>query len=159
MQEIKLSYEVQHTIGAPLAEVYTFFSDMHNLRDCTADVVDFEEVDKQTSKWRLETKRELGMQFTPEYTLRYDYEPNSEVSWRSIDGNVCIDAKLKLVSMDEQVTHVTVREDVSFKLPVSAIMAKIVKTVALIETRKGMLDVLKIAGKRLSNNTQLDSIT
>lgn len=159
MQEIKLAYEVEHTIAAPQSEVLAFFSNIHNFRACTADVVDFEVVDEQTSKWRLETKKELGMCFTPKYTLRYEYELDNVVRWRSIDGNVRIDAMLKLMSIDNQNTHIMVREEVSFMLPISAIMAKIVKTVAAIETRKGMLDVLKIAGKRLASNIQLDLVT
>jgi len=159
MHEINLAYEVEHTIAAPLAEVFAFFSDMNNFRTCTTDVVDFEVLNKQTSKWRLETKKDLGMRFTPEYTLRYDYEPENTVSWRSIDGNVQIDATLKLSLIDNCTTHVIVREEVSFTLPVSAIMAKIVKTVATIETRKDMLDVLKMAGNQLATNIQDDSVS
>lgn len=159
MQEIKLAYDVQHTIAAPLATVFAFFSDMHNIHDCTADVVYFEVLDKRTAKWRLETKQELGIRFTPEYTLRYDYEPDNAITWRSVDGNVRIDAALRLSSIDKHVTHIVAREEVAFALPVSAIMANIVKVVALVETRNGMLSMLKIAGKRLISNTQIDAAT
>lgn len=65
MQKIKLSYEIKHTIAAPLKQVYTFFSDMYNIHVCTADVVGFEVINEQTSKWRLKTRQELGICFTP----------------------------------------------------------------------------------------------
>lgn len=157
MQEIELAYEVEHTIKAPLMEVFAFFSDIHNYHNCTADVVYFEVKDERTSKWQLETKEELGLQVTPEYTLRYDFQPENAVSWQSIDGNVHIDATLRLSPIDNYITRVVVREEVAFTLPVSVIMAKIIKTVAAIETRKGMLDMLKNAGKRIREASKIDS--
>lgn len=88
MQKIKLSYEIKHTIAAPLKQVYTFFSDMYNIHVCTADVVGFEVINEQTSKWRLKTRQELGICFTPpEYCMLYNYKPDTTISWRSTDAN------------------------------------------------------------------------
>lgn len=156
MQEIKFAYDVEHTITAPPAVVFAFLSDMRNIHACTADSEYFEVLDNRTAKWRLRTKQEMGILFTPEYTLRYDHDPDNAITWRSIDGNVRIDAVLRLSAIDDHFTHIAVHEEVAFTLPVSAIMAKIVKTVAVVETRNGMLSVLKTAGKRLTGNAQID---
>jgi len=159
VHKIKLAYEVKHTIAAPLKEVFAFFSDMHNIYACTSDVVDFEVIDKHTSKWQLVTKQELGICFTPEYTMFYSYEPDTKISWRSINGNVQINAILSLSSNDENSTQVTVHEEVSFMLSVSAIMSKVIKPIANIEARNDMLNVLKLAGNKLVERSQQDSIT
>jgi len=149
MQQISFSYDIQHSINAPLPAVFAFLADVHNIIACSSDVERYEVIDSRTAKWMLKTQEQFGLTFTPEYTLSYDFIPNNSIAWRTLDGNVALAAQVILSTLDDGRTSVTVKEEVRFPLDLSSTMAKVVSTFARITTRNETVQWLKRAADRL----------
>ena len=151
MQQVSFSYDVQHSIDAPLPDVFAFLADVRNIVACSSGVEHSDIIDSRTAKWTLTRKEQFGLSFAPEYTLSYDFTPGASIAWCTLDGNVAVRAKLTLSTLDDRRTSVTIKEEVQFALPISPIMARMVSTFARIETRNETLQFLKCAAERLEH--------
>lgn len=151
MQQISFSYNVQHSIDAPLPDVFAFLADVRNIVACSSGVERSDIIDSQTVRWTITRKEQFGLSFSPEYTLSYDFTPGESIAWRTLNGNVCVRAKLLLSTLDDRRTSVTIKEEVQFALPVSPIMARMVSTFARVETRNETLKFLNCVAERLEH--------
>jgi uncharacterized membrane protein len=149
MPQISFSYDVQHSIDAPLPAVFSFLADVRNIIACSSGVERSEIIDSRTAKWTLKRQEQFGLSFTPEYTLTYDFTPDNSIAWRTLDGNVAVRAQLTLSALDDRRTSVTANEEVQFAMPISPIMAKVVSAFARISTRNETLQWLKCVAGRL----------
>ena len=150
MQKIKFNYDASYTISAPVSSVYEFFRKPDNICACISDIDHFELLDSNTARCKHKTKRDFGIVFSPEYILRYYYSEPEEIRWKSLDGNVDVNAIISLRPIDTNMTRITVNEEISFELQVSSIMAKLVRSIAAIETRNEMIGLLRTIETKLS---------
>ena len=143
MKDIRVAYQVERKLHAPLSDVGLYLRNIENIARCTPGVVEFTRINKNTARWQLETIRDMGIVFSPHYTLVYDFDTENSLGWHSIDGNVSIRARLTMIPLTATETLVKVEEEVVFQLPISHIMAKLVSTIATKMSRNDMDKTLR----------------
>ena len=158
MREISFSYETHYLMPHSKAAIHEFLSSINNFHRCSSDVEKFELIDENTANWTLKLKEDMGIVFQAHYTLEYNSSENS-VSWNTLSGNTKLVGQIEFSALDDANTTLTVKESVSFELPVSMIMSKIVKPIALSETRNDMKNLLGQAERILASEINMELST
>lgn len=150
MTMISATEERTLTVRAPVSEVHAFFCDPALLREVTADVESFEQIDKQRARFVLVEKVEKGVHFRADYTVEYESQGQDRVTWRSVAGNMTVEGEVKLRAIDSASTEIQYRETVAPDLPITKLTAMLFKPIVARELRQDIAKFLERVTARWS---------
>lgn len=143
MTKIKATEKRTLAVAAPITDVYNFFLDPMKISKLTADLEKFELLDPHRARWMLVEKVEKGVRYAADYTVEYSGNGQDEVTWQSVEGNMDIDGKIALRSLENGHTELDYQETVAPDLPITRLTAIIFKPIVARELRQdisGFLD-------------------
>ena len=103
-----------------------------------------EKVDDHTLRLVRKPIEEKGVKFRGEQTIRYEYNGNGTVTWRTIsDGNMRSRGQAKLTEISEGVTSVEYSESIECDMEVNRLLAAILRPIVEHKIKSGVADHLK----------------
>jgi uncharacterized membrane protein len=123
------------TVQASPATVYAFFSSPQELSRAMASVERCELLPGNTVRWVLEEKVDKGIRFQADYVVAYEGDGAKHVLWRSVEGNMRNDGDVWLAPTSGGGTEIRYRESVEPELPITPLLATLIKPLVARELR------------------------
>lgn len=149
----KISATEEHIFAVPAdpEEVYAFFSEPQRLSRAMASVELCELLPDRKVRWVLEEKVDQGIRFRADYVVAFDGDGSGHVSWRSVEGNMRNDADVWIRPMPGGGSEIQYRESVEPDLPITPLMARLLKPLVARELRDEIRCFLDRVREQLSN--------
>ncbi len=90
-------------------------------------------------------KRDSGIVFQPDYTVQFEPATDQSVRWRSLEGNMGNQGEVLIAAKPQGGCRVTYRETVEPDLPITSLMAKLIKPIVVRELRRDVSAFLQRA--------------
>jgi uncharacterized membrane protein len=150
MARIAAVEEKVFQVGASAETVYAFFSQVERLRQVMDGVERCEVLGDGRVHWVLEEKTGQGIRFQPDYVVAYEGNDTDHVQCRSLAGNMKNDwdVWIKPTPGGSQVSY---RETVEADLPITALLALLIKPLVVKELRNDVNRFLDRVRQRLAN--------
>jgi carbon monoxide dehydrogenase subunit G len=147
--KIAATEEKVFKVAASPEEVYTFFSELETLREAMTGVESCEVLPEGLVHWVLKEQVGKGIRFQPNYVVTYDGNGTDHVRCRSVAGNMDNDwdAWIKPVAEGSEIRY---RETVAADLPITALLACLIKPMVVKELRRDVNTFLDRVRERLS---------
>jgi uncharacterized membrane protein len=139
------------TVKASPERVYAFFSRPEQLSQAMASIEHCELLPGGKVRWVLEEKVDQGIRFRGDYIVAYDGDGAEHVSWRSVEGNMRNDGDVWIKSLPGGGSEVRYRESVEPELPITPLMARLLKPLVARELRREIIQFLERVRDHLSN--------
>jgi uncharacterized membrane protein len=123
------------TVQASPATVYAFFSSPQELSRSMASVERCEQLPGNTVRWVLEEKVDKGIRFQADYVVAYEGDGAEHVLWRSVEGNMRNDGDVWIKPLAGGGTEIRYRESVEPELPITPLLATLIKPLVARELR------------------------
>lgn len=141
-----------YDIRAPIERVYAFLTRPALLVAAFADLERHELLDERTARWQLKEKKDKGIKFRPDYTVRYGGNGTDRVEWGPVTGNMRSTGRAVLRAKGPELTEVDYEETIESDLPIPGLMAKVFKPIVAREIRKGVQGFLDRVKLRLEGS-------
>ena len=151
MAKIAATEERVLNVQASLEKTYAFFSQAEQFRHAVAGVERCEILPDRKVRWVLEEKRDQGIRFQPDYTVVFDGDGSHYVSWRFVEGNMGDTGEVWLSPLPEGGCQVRYRQTVEPDLPITSLLARLIKPLVTRELRNDVVRFLERAQQHLSN--------
>ena len=150
MAKIAATEEQVFRVPASPEQVYAFFTAPDKLRDATPGVERCEPLADGRVRWVLEEKVDKGIRFQADYVVAYDGNGTDHVRCRFVEGNMVNDwdAWIKATPGGTEVRY---RETVAPELPITPVLALLIKPLVARELRSGVSRFLDRVREVLAN--------
>jgi hypothetical protein len=101
----------------------------------------------------LGEKVDQGIRFRPDYVVAYDGDGVEHVRWRAVDGNMRNDGDVWIKPLPDGRSEIHYRESVEPELPITPLMARLIKPLVARELRREIVHFLERVRDLLSNET------
>jgi uncharacterized membrane protein len=115
--------------------VYAFFSSPEQLGKAMNSVERCERLPDGTVRWVLAEKVDKGIRFKGDYTVAYSGDGAEHVGWRSVGGNLRNDGDVWIKPLAGGGTEIRYRESVEPDLPITPLMACLIRPLVARELR------------------------
>lgn len=136
-----------YDIEAPIDKVYEFLTNPLVRKDAILDIERFEKIDDATCRWIMREKREKGITFRGDYTVRYEGNGRDRAQWGTVGtGTMRTRGSASLRAKGPTTTEVRFEEKIESDIPLPSLMAKVIKPIVAREIRagvQGFLDRMK----------------
>ena len=132
-------------------KAYAFFSQAEQLRQAIEGVERCELLADGRILWVLAEKRDQGIRFQPNYVMELEGDGVRYVSWRTVEGNLRDDGETWIDPLDEGGCRIRYRQTVEPDLPITPLMARLIKPLIARELRNDVSRFLERAQRLLSN--------
>lgn len=122
-------------VQAPIQHVYEFFSEPTQVRELLDGVDALVVLGDGRVRWVLKEKTEKGIRFQGDYTVMYQGNSVDHVHWHGVAGNMGNEGDVWLTTTADGATEIRYREMVEPDLPVSSIMARLMRPLVERELR------------------------
>ena len=92
-----------------------------------------------------------GIRFRGDYIVAYDGDGAEQVSWHSVEGNMRNDGDVWIKSLPGGRSEVRYRESVEPELPITPLMARLIKPLVARELRREVIQFLERVRDHLSS--------
>jgi uncharacterized membrane protein len=132
---ISASEEQVLTVPASPERVYAFFSQPEELSRAMTAVECCERLPDGRVRWVLAEKVDKGIRFRADYVVVYDGDGAAHVGWRSVTGNMGNDGDVWIRGLPGGGSEIRYRESVAPDLPITPLMAGLIKPLVARELR------------------------
>ena len=114
------------------------------IRELMGDKLDYAEtLDAHTLRLIRKPVEEKGVRFRGEQTIRYEYNGNGTVTWKTIsEGNMRSRGEARLTEVSDTVTSVEYRETIECDMDVNRLLAAILRPIVEYKIKTGITDHL-----------------
>jgi uncharacterized membrane protein len=135
MTRIAATEERVFRVQAPVQQLYDFFTTPEQLRELIEGVDGHEALGKGRVRWVLKEKVDKGIRFKADYTVMYEGNGRDHVWWRFVEGNMGNAGDAWLTATTDGGTKVRYREMVEPDLPLTPLLARLIKPIVERELR------------------------
>ena len=137
MTRIAATEEQVFNVAASPDRVYAFFADLDKVREITPGVERCERLTDGRVRWVLEEKIDKGIRFQADFVVAYDGNGTDHVHCRFVEGNMVNhwDAWIKPIAGGSEICY---RETVAPELPITPVLALLIKPLVARELRNGV---------------------
>lgn len=132
-------------------KAYAFFSQPEQLCQAMDGVERIEVLAGGGVHWVLEEKRGQGICFQPDYVMELAGDGARHVTWRTVAGNMGDDGEVWIDPLPEGGSQIRYRQTVEPDLPITPLLARLIKPLVARELRNDVLRFLERAQRLLSN--------
>jgi uncharacterized membrane protein len=150
MVRIAATEERVLTVPASPEAVHAFFSRPESLGEVMASVARCERLPGNHVRWVLEEKVDKGIRFQADYIVAYHGESPEHVYWRSVEGNMRNDGDVWIRPLPDGGTEIRYRESVEPELPITPLLARLIKPILDRELRGEIGGFLERLSERFS---------
>lgn len=151
MARIAATEQRELRVNATPQNAYAFFSRPEQLRQAIEGVERCEPLPGGRVRWVLEEKRDQGIRFQPDYVMELEGDGARHVSWRTVAGNMRDDGEVWIDPLDDGRSSIRYTQTVEPDLPITPLMARLLKPLVARELRNDVLRFLERAQALLSN--------
>ena len=150
MTIIAATEEQVFNVAASPDRVYAFFSNVEKVREITPGVERCERLPDGRVRWVLEEKIDKGIRFQADFVVAYGGNGTDHVHCRFVEGNMVNqwDAWITPVPGGTEVRY---RETVAPELPITPVLALLIKPLVARELRNGVNRFLDRVREVLAN--------
>lgn len=132
-------------IQAPKQRVAETLSSPDSIKELLADKLEHaEKLDDRTLRLVRKPVEEKGVRFRGEQTIRYEYNGNGTVTWRTIsEGNMRSRGEARLTELGDNLTAVEYSESIECDMEVNRLLAAILRPIVEHKIKTGVTDHLK----------------
>lgn len=124
------------TVTAAPDTVYAFFAQPQNLCEALGSVESCEIRPDGRVHWVLTEKVDQGIRFQGDYVVTWTGDGAGHVGWRFVEGNMRNEGDVWLRPLPEGGTEIRYREVVEPDLPVTPLMARLIRPLVVRELRR-----------------------
>lgn len=135
MARISASEEQVLRVQAGPERVYAFFSQPEELSRAMTSVERCERLPDGRVRWVLAEKVDKGIRFQADYVVTYDGDGAAHVGWQSVAGNMGNDGDVWIRGLPGGGSEIRYRERVEPDLPITPLMAGLIKPLVARELR------------------------
>jgi uncharacterized membrane protein len=132
---IAVTEERVFTVQDDPESVYAFFSRAEAIARAMAAVERCERLPENRVRWVLTEKADRGIRFKGDYVVAYGGDGAGHVCWRSVEGNMRNDGDVWIRPLAGGGTQVHYRERVEPDLPITPLMALLIRPLVARELR------------------------
>jgi uncharacterized membrane protein len=151
MFKISATEEQVLTVTANPEAVYAFFSEPERLSQAMASVERCETLPDRKVRWVLEEKVDKGIRFRADYVVAFEGDGTGHIRWRSVAGNMRNDGDVWITPLPDGGSEIRYCESVEPDLPITPLMARLVRPLVARELRGEIHGFLERVRKQLSN--------
>ena len=152
MTRISVTEERTIDIPASPAKVYAFFSNPKELSKAMDGVQRCELMGDGKVRWVLAESSDQGIRFQPDYVVQFTGDGNQQIRWSAIEGNMDNDGIVDIESGPNGSSRVVYRETIEPDLPITPLMARLIRPLVARELRAGLDTFLAHAVDLLSRS-------
>jgi uncharacterized membrane protein len=138
-------------VKATAEKAYAFFSQAEQFRHALEGVERCELLPGQRVRWVLKERQEKGIRFQPDYTVVLSGDGSQWVTWRFVEGNMRDEGEVWIRSSTDGGCEIRYRQTVEPDLPITPLMAQLIKPLVVRELRNDVVRFLDRAHQYLSN--------
>ena len=131
-------------------KAYEFFSQPEQLSQAMEGVQQCEVLEGGMVHWVLEEKREQGIRFQPDYVMVLNGDGVRHVTWRTVQGNMGDTGDVWVDPLPDGGSRIRYLQTVEPDLPITPLMARLLKPLVARELRNDVLRFLERAQQILS---------
>jgi len=131
-------------IRASKQRVAETLSSPDRIRELMGDKLEHaEKLDEKTLRLIRKPVEEKGVRFRGEQTIRYEYNGNGTITWKTIsEGNMRSRGEARLTELDENTTSVEYGELIECDMDVNRLLAAILRPIVEYKIKTGISDHL-----------------
>jgi uncharacterized membrane protein len=148
--KIAATEEKVFRVAAGPEEVYAFFSQLETLREAMTGVECCDVLPEGLVHWVLKEQVGKGIRFQPNYVVTYEGNGVDHVCCRSVSGNMDNDWDAWITPTADG-SEIRYREMVAADLPITALLACLIKPLVVKELRQDVNTFLARVRERLSS--------
>ena len=152
MAKIAATEEQVLTVEACPEVAYAFFSRPEELSRAMDSVERCESLPGGNVRWVLGEKVDQGIRFRPDYIVAYDGDGAGHIRWRTVEGNMGNDGDVWITPLPDGRSEIHYRESVEPDLPITPLMARLIKPLVARELRREIVHFLDRVRDHLSNS-------
>ena len=154
MVKISATEEQVLTVAAGPEVAYAFFSRPEELSRAMDSVERCELLPGGKVRWVLEEKVDQGIRFRADYVVAFEGDGAGHVRWRSVEGNMGNDGDVWIKPLPDGGSEIRYRESVEPDLPITPLMARLIKPLVARELRREIIHFLDRVRDHLSNSNK-----
>jgi uncharacterized membrane protein len=131
-------------------KAYAFFSQAQQLSQAMDGVQCCEVLEGGIVRWVLEEKRAQGIHFQADYVMVLSGDGVRHVTWRAVEGNMGDDGEVWVDALPDGGSRIRYIQTVEPDLPITPLMARLIKPLVARELRNDVLRFLERAQQLLS---------
>jgi len=135
MARITATEERVFHVKATMQQMYDFFATPSQLCELIEGVDILESLGAGRVRWVLKEKVDKGIRFKADYTVVYEGNGRDYVWWRFVEGNMGNEGDVWLTTTADGGTEVRYREMVAPDLPLTPLLARLIKPIVARELR------------------------
>jgi uncharacterized membrane protein len=151
MTFIAATEEQMLTVTAAPDQVYAFFAQPRNLCDALGSVERCDVLPDGRVHWVLAEKVDQGIRFQGDYVVTWAGDGAEHVGWRFVEGNMRNEGDVWLRATPAGGTEIRYREVVEPDLPVTPLMARLIRPLVVRELRREIARFLEHVRLHFSN--------
>jgi uncharacterized membrane protein len=136
MARITATEERVFHVKATMEQMYDFFVTPDRLCELLDSVDIHESLGEGRVRWVLKEKIDKGIRFKADYTVVYDGNGQDHIWWRFVGGNMGNTGDAWLTTTISGDTEVRYRETVEPDLPITPLLARLIKSIVERELRE-----------------------
>lgn len=153
MTRISVTAERSLYFPADPEQVYAFFSRPKELRKAMDGVQSCELMADGRVRWVLAESMDQGIRFQPDYVVAFSGDGVGQVDWVATEGNMGNEGRVEITAGPSGSSHVAYRETIEPDLPITPLMARLIRPLVARELRQGLDKFLGQAVELLSSST------
>jgi carbon monoxide dehydrogenase subunit G len=148
----KITATEEQVFNVPVSpdRVYAFFADLEKVREITPGVERCERLPDGRVRWVLEEKIDKGIRFQADFVVVYDGNGTDHVRCRFVEGNMVNQWDVWMTPVAGG-TEIRYSETVAPELPITPVLALLIKPLVARELRNGVNRFLDRVREVLAN--------
>jgi uncharacterized membrane protein len=151
MTRIAASEERVLCVPTTPEKAYAFFFEPEQMRQAMDGVERCDVLEAGKVHWVLEEKRDQGIRFQADYVMAISGDGVRHVTWRTLEGNMGDQGEVWVDPLPEGGSRIRYVQTVEPDLPITPLLARLIKPLVARELRKDVLRFLERAQQILSN--------
>ena len=139
MAKIAVTEERVFQVAADLERAYAFFSQPKLFQAAMEGVLSCHELGNGQVHWLLVEQIDQGVRFQPNYVVSFTCDGMQNVQWTFVGGNMRNEGEVRISPRVGGGSDIQYRETVEPDLPITPLLAKLVKPLVTRELRGGLL--------------------
>lgn len=153
MARITVTEERTIDIPAAPAAVYAFFSNPKELSKAMEGVQRCELMSGEKVRWVLAESADQGIRFQPDYVVQFTGDGANQIRWSAVEGNMGNEGVVEITPGPNGSSQVYYQETIEPDLPITPLMARLIRPLVARELRAGLDTFLNQAVELLSSAT------
>lgn len=158
MTRISVTEERSLDFSAAPEQVYAFFSRPKELSKAMDGIQSCELMADGKVRWILAESMDQGIRFQPDYVVAFSGDGVGRVDWVATEGNMGNEGWVEITPGSNGSSHVAYHETIEPDLPITPLMARLIRPLVARELRQGLDKFLAQAENLLSNPPRLSDI-